>query len=294
MCMLYLFVNPKPKADEYLLVIANVRDEIFVRPTRGCHFWDRNPQIVGPMDLAEGRAGGTWMGMNVTGKFASLLNIIQPLDDVSGDKLPRGNLVVRYLENQQDGMTYLKDVRRKGDQFDRFLLVTVDVRPSAQDARASCYTNAQDAVPMQLTPGFHVFGNSDPRHPWRKVTETKHLFADTVLANAKVGHKRDLVKGLFGLMDSTTEHYPDEQLIRDAEGRSEESLRKLSSVFVRVDEECFGSRTHSIILVDARGGVDYVERTLQQPISLDSEVQPWVTTHLQFGIQDPGTLISRL
>ncbi|KAG0414089.1 hypothetical protein HPB47_008762, partial [Ixodes persulcatus] len=47
MCLLYLFVNPQPKPDEYLLVLANVRDEFFGRPTSGCHVWERNPQLVG-------------------------------------------------------------------------------------------------------------------------------------------------------------------------------------------------------------------------------------------------------
>lgn len=37
-------------------------------------------------------------------------------------------------------------------------------------------------------------------------------------------------------------YFPDDQLLKDAEGRSEESLRGLSSVFVRVEEEYYGSR----------------------------------------------------
>lgn len=47
MCLLYLFVNPHPKPDEYLLVLASVRDEFFGRPTSGVHIWENNPQIVG-------------------------------------------------------------------------------------------------------------------------------------------------------------------------------------------------------------------------------------------------------
>lgn len=293
MCLLYLFVNPKPKADEYLLVVANVRDEFFGRPTSGCHFWDGNPDIVGPMDQAEGRAGGTWLGMNVSGKLASLLNIIRPLDEISGSKLPRGHLVVKYLEGRQDGINYLRDLQRRADAFDRFLLVTVDISPATQGVQASCYTNAEDSVPVQLKPGYHVFGNSDPRRPWRKVTETRHLFASVVRDYLKTSKKQRLVDELLRMMEDTTERYPDEQLMKDAEGRSQESLRKLSSVFVRVEEECYGSRTHSVILVDARGSVDYVERTLQQPINLEPK-QAWVTTRLQFGITEPSTLISRL
>lgn len=53
------------------------------------------------MDLEEGKTGGTWLGMNVTGKVASLLNIIQPLDEITGDqeeKLPRGESAPTYAK----------------------------------------------------------------------------------------------------------------------------------------------------------------------------------------------------
>lgn len=60
-----------------------------------------------------------------------------------------------------------------------------------------------------------------------------------------------------------------------------------------VDISCFVGRTHSVILVDSMGSVDYIERTMQQPIDL-SENEPWVTTRLQFGIQETGSLVSHL
>ncbi|XP_075535985.1 transport and Golgi organization protein 2 homolog isoform X1 [Dermacentor variabilis] len=294
MCLLYLFVNPHPKPDEYLLVLASVRDEFFGRPTSGVHIWENNPQIVGPMDLEEGKVGGTWLGMNTSGKVASLLNIIQPLDEITGDeKLPRGHLAVRYLEGAQDGMSYLRDLRRKASDYNRFLLVTLDVSPSRQDIQACCYTNALDSPPVHLKPGFHAFGNSNPLRPWRKVVESRAQFGDIVQRQGKVGRKQALLDELIAMMSNSTEYFPDDQLLKDAEGRSEESLRSLSSVFVRVEDEYYGSRTHSVILVDSRGCVDYTERTMQQPIDLNGN-EPWVTTRLQFGIQEPGSLVSRL
>ncbi|KAL3210961.1 hypothetical protein MRX96_036791 [Rhipicephalus microplus] len=286
MCLLYLFVNPHPKPDEYLLVLASVRDEFFGRPTSGVHIWENNPQIVGPMDLEEGK----------------------PLDEITGDeKLPRGHLAVRYLEGGQDGMSYLRDLRRKASDYDRFLLVTLDVRfvlqratlasklqlPSRQDIQACCYTNALDSPPIHLKPGFHAFGNSNPLRPWRKVVESRAQFGDIVQRQGKAGRKQALVDELIAMMNNSTEYFPDDQLLKDAEGRSEESLRSLSSVFVRVEDEYYGSRTHTVILVDARGCVDYIERTMQQPIDLNGN-EPWVTTRLQFGIQEPGSLVSRL
>lgn len=51
------------------------------------------------MDLEEGKVGGTWLGMNTSGKVASLLNIIQPLDEITGDeKLPRGDTSLDFSE----------------------------------------------------------------------------------------------------------------------------------------------------------------------------------------------------
>ncbi|CAN8011108.1 unnamed protein product, partial [Ixodes pacificus] len=64
-----------------------------------------------------------------------------------------GHLVVKYLEGQHDGASYLRDLSRRADDFDRFLLVTLDIRPSRQDIEATCYTNALDAPPVSLKPG---------------------------------------------------------------------------------------------------------------------------------------------
>lgn len=47
MCMLFIFSNPNPKPDGYCLVLASIRDEFLMRPSRECHFWDQNPDIVG-------------------------------------------------------------------------------------------------------------------------------------------------------------------------------------------------------------------------------------------------------
>ncbi len=47
MCMLFIFTNPNPRDDEYCLIVASIRDEFFQRPSRQCHFWEHNPNIVG-------------------------------------------------------------------------------------------------------------------------------------------------------------------------------------------------------------------------------------------------------
>ena len=62
----------------YSLVVAANRDEFFSRPTRDADFWTdngaHNPMLAGK-DLL---AGGTWLGLTTSGRFAAVTNIRDP------------------------------------------------------------------------------------------------------------------------------------------------------------------------------------------------------------------------
>ena len=56
-------------------------------------------------------------------------------------------------------------------------------------------------------------------------------------------------------------------------------------------------RTHTVILVDGRGRVDYVECTMKEPIDIPAtDSAEWVTTRMQFTIneQPSARIVSRL
>jgi len=69
MCLIVVGWRVHP---DYPLVVAANRDEFYVRPTAGAAHWLDAPQIFGGIDL---EAGGTWLGITGTGRFAPLTNV---------------------------------------------------------------------------------------------------------------------------------------------------------------------------------------------------------------------------
>jgi len=53
------------------------------------------------MDLEDGREGGTWLGMNKNGQVGVLLNILQPIDNLTFGKKHRGKLIRIICKNNK-------------------------------------------------------------------------------------------------------------------------------------------------------------------------------------------------
>lgn len=47
MCLLFFESKDTDDPDEYKLVLANVRDEFYTRPTAPAEFWSDQPDVVG-------------------------------------------------------------------------------------------------------------------------------------------------------------------------------------------------------------------------------------------------------
>ncbi|XP_055938413.1 transport and Golgi organization 2 homolog isoform X2 [Argiope bruennichi] len=245
------------------------------------------------MDFEEGKQGGTWLAMNTSGQVATLLNLMRPLSDMDGTKKDRGFLAVKFLESGIDGVNYLQRLRREADMYQSFLLVTIDVKPMMGDVTAAYYTNDGDEGPVILKKGVHVFGNSSPSQPWKKVNAAKQMFEEVISRQPNSSQKEELLSDIFRVLRNDTLHYPDEQLDRDTEGRPEEYVKQLSAIFIKPEQGIYGSRTHTVILIDSHGHVDYVEKTMKEPIDVTSNIS-WVTTRMQFTIQDSSRIVSHL
>ena len=60
---------------DYPLVVAANRDELLARPAVPAHWWTDFPDLLAGRDL---EAGGTWMGVARSGRFAALTNYRDP------------------------------------------------------------------------------------------------------------------------------------------------------------------------------------------------------------------------
>ena len=97
MCLIVLAYKVHP---EYPLILAANRDEFLERPTEKAHFWSDAPHILAGRDL---RAGGTWLGITRSGRFAALTNHRDLRRPAVVNGPSRGQLVRLALEDDWRG-----------------------------------------------------------------------------------------------------------------------------------------------------------------------------------------------
>ncbi|MCB0764683.1 MAG: NRDE family protein, partial [Flavobacteriales bacterium] len=91
MCLVVLAYKVHPAFP--LIVLAN-RDEFLDRPALPAHAWQDAPHIFAGRDV---QAGGTWLGVTRSGRFAALTNY-RDLTVVPRNGPSRGALVRRALD----------------------------------------------------------------------------------------------------------------------------------------------------------------------------------------------------
>src|SRR5271154_3450813 len=81
---------------EFPCVIAANRDEFHARAAEAAHWWTAELPILAGRDL---QAGGTWLGMTRSGRFAALTNYRDP-EQRRPNTPSRGTLVTSILQSQ--------------------------------------------------------------------------------------------------------------------------------------------------------------------------------------------------
>ena len=98
MCL--IVVGWHAHTDFPLLVAAN-RDEFHARPTAPAARWPGAPQVIGGRDL---EAGGTWLGITDSGRFAAVTNVREP--GMAAGKHSRGQLTRDFLLSDMPAADY--------------------------------------------------------------------------------------------------------------------------------------------------------------------------------------------
>ncbi|KFM62401.1 hypothetical protein X975_26046, partial [Stegodyphus mimosarum] len=233
------------------------------------------------MDIEPGKEGGTWLAMKKNGKIGALLNILQPDNEIFPDKKGRGFLAVDYVVGQKECFSYLHDISLEKENYNGFLLVLMDLS-CFKTPQIAYFTNASSRPPVTVGPGIHAFGNSiTPETPWPKVTKAKEKFTEVVKKNPSVATKDVLVDELFALLCDRSCYSLDENMKKQGKSKTSMFLDKLSAIFVNIPESNYGSRCHTVILIDGSKNVDYFERSRNEklPPEVDEE---WILSHYNF------------
>lgn len=209
----------------YPLIVAANRDERHTRPTAAADWWEGDSPLLAGRDL---EAGGTWLGVTRSGRFAAVTNIFEGTR--TPGELSRGALVTGFLEGAETPLDYAERVEAEGMRYGPFNLVLRD---------GDSLEFVSNRHPMEsLGAGVHVFSNNAPGLEWTKVG---------ILGN-QVRHALD--------HENVGDHLID--LLSGPEARG--SLADAAdSMFIVGDE--FGTRCTTVLTIDADGDAYFVEQS---------------------------------
>ncbi len=236
MCL--ILFSFEPKTDTPLILAAN-RDEFFDRPTRPAQFWPEHPHVLAGKDLT---AGGTWLGMTRSGRFAAITNVREPNVAVE-NPLSRGLLTLNYLTGNMAPQAYLESISPEQERYPGFNLL---VGEFTQKNSALYYFSNRKGEIESLSPGTYGLSNHLLNTPWPKVKSgTSHLrqIADPL----DHGQLRQIIENPT-LAD-------DEDLPKT--GVSYEREKMLSASFIISPD--YGTRCSSVITINA-GEVAFSEQ----------------------------------
>ena len=218
------------------LIVAANRDEFYARPTLALAPWDEAPGVHAGRDL---EAGGSWLGVGPSGRFAALTNIRDPGQPLGARS--RGELVAGYLRGELSVEAYLEKVASEAQHYSGFNLLV-------GDGQRLGYLHGGDAVPKLLAAGVYGLSNAALDTPWPK------------LVKAREGLREQLddpePEQLFALLADNTQA-ADSELPSTGVGLATERL--LSSVFIA--SQNYGTRASTVLIVEADGRRRLVERS---------------------------------
>lgn len=232
MCLIVVGWQVDPR---YPLVVAANRDEFHARPSAPAGRWPDAPSVIGGRDL---EAGGTWLGIDDSGRFAAVTNVREPGQPPGARS--RGALTRDFLCGKASPAGYANAVN--GDDYAGFNLLLAD-----RDELV--YLSNRDGPSRRLPPGIYGLSNRRLDTPWPKLVQARAAFAAALPA-----------------LPDTTAFFA---LLADRSQAADADLpqtgvplpweRLLSAIFV--DSPDYGTRASTVLWRRADGGIDFAERS---------------------------------
>ena len=181
---------------EYPFVVAANRDEIHARASAAAAFWNDDRRILGGRDL---EAGGTWLGVTRSGRFAAVTNVRGGQDPNARES--RGQLTKRFLEEDVSPREYVERLAARGAVHSGFNLLVAD-------AEELWWHSNRNGAPRRLEPGIYGLGNEsldsdDVTAAKRRFAEARAPAAATEALHCALAPSR-IVNGIYGTRSAST------------------------------------------------------------------------------------------
>ena len=232
MCLIVVGWRVHP---DYPLVVAANRDEFYARPTAIAAPWPDAPQIIGGIDL---EAGGTWLGITESGRFAAVTNVREP--NMAKAASSRGALTRDFLLADLPAGDYAAQI--EGNHYAGFNLLL-------SDGESLLYCSNRDGEPRALPPGIYGLSNHLLDSPWPKLVQARQRFT------AALQHLPEEAAFFELLADQTI--VADDKLPQT--GVPLEWERLLSAVFVK--SENYGTRASTLLWQGSDGTLKLHEQS---------------------------------
>lgn len=258
MCILFIYRNPDADIRSYRLIIASNRDEAYKRPASSAHYWEKHPECLGGTDMEPGKEGGTWLALSIKGKAAVILNLNEGV--TNSPRKGRGHLISNFITSDDSIESYLSKLHKEnvnGQPYNPYCLVLLNLNNADIHYLSSCTKSTGPEICNSDVIGI---GNSGLNHPYKKVEAGKEEFKH-IVQNVDTSKQDDLIEKLIHFLKSRKRYLPDDELQKRCPIRYE----NLSSIFVSGKE--YGTRTHSILLIDGSNHVTFVEETLMPDLT---------------------------
>jgi uncharacterized protein with NRDE domain len=230
MCLIIFAYKALPGFE---LVVAANRDELFTRPTQQAGFW---PDAYSSNATLAGRdleAGGTWLGVTRSGRFAAVTNIRDPLKQEAKPK-SRGELTRNFLASSVSSKAYCNQLKVDADNYAGFNLLV-------GDGESLWYMNNFENLCEELTPGIYGLSNGILNSPWPKILNGKSRLLELLTDPENI-----TTDSLIQMMQDTAQA-PDNLLPNT--GVPLELERILSPVFISNPQRHYGTLCSTAVIL---------------------------------------------
>ncbi len=253
MCLILIAWRVHPR---YPLIVAANRDEFYARPTLPAQRWPGPSGMIAGKDL---EAGGSWLGVDATGRFAAVTNF-RELEQGPADARSRGEMVTDYLLGDAPAASYLDALAERANRYRGYNLLLGD------GGVLYCASN-RDAPVRRLPPGIHGVCNGPLDSDWPKVKRGRQLLARAIdRVEPSTGQ-------LFALLRDRTQP-ADEALPDTGVGLEWERLLGTITIDGTIAGRGYGTRSASVLLLDAQGRGQFIEHSRRDDASWQQQAFP--------------------